>query len=217
VPEPLLRAVSVSEALTDALRERILSGEIAPGTPLPEAEIAARYGVARPTVRTALQGLVSLGLLRREVNRSAYVPKLDAADIRDLFFVRKWLECDTVRLLAQRRLRPVAAERAVRRLEAFRDNADWSAVADADLAFHRALIAAVGSRRLARVYALLQDEIRLSLAHLQPAYESPSALAAEHRELLEAIAGGDADGAARLLEAHLDQAVEALTAQADAR
>ena len=207
----MLKAVSVSAALTEALRERILGGEIAPGTPLPEPELATTYGVARPTVRAALQELVGMGLLRREANRSAYVPALSAEDVRDLFLVRRSLECDAVRILVERRARPPRAERAVRDLESFRKNAEWSAIVESDLAFHQALIEAVGSPRLVRLYAMLLDEIRLSLAQLRPAYESPAALAAEHRALLEAIAAGDRDAAVELLEDHLAQAVAALT------
>lgn len=210
MPESLLNAVSVSEALVRTLRERILSGEIHPGTPLPELEVAATYGVARPTVRAALQTLVGMGLLRREANRSAYVPQLTPEEIRDLYSVRRWLETSAIRFLVERGVRPAPAEQAVRRLEAAGDGVEWSEVVEADLAFHRALVDAVGSERLARLYSLLQDEIRLSLAQLVSSYGSAKELAKEHRALLEAIAGGDADAAAALLDEHLDSAVEAL-------
>ncbi|MFC7645750.1 winged helix-turn-helix domain-containing protein [Streptosporangium lutulentum] len=55
--------VSAVGALADALRRRVLSGEIAPGTALPEQELSTLYGVARPTVREALAVLVHEGLL----------------------------------------------------------------------------------------------------------------------------------------------------------
>ena len=210
MPQSLLHAVSLSEALARTLRQRILSGEIAPGTVLPEVEVAATYGVARPTVRAALQTLVGMGLLRREANRSAYVPTLTSEDIRDLFFVRAALEAEAVRRLVERRVRPTGAEDAVRWLEAADGSAEWSEVVDADLDFHSALIEAVGSERLVRQYALLQDEIRLSLAQLRTAYGSPAELAREHRALLESIAAGEPDAAATLLNDHLDAAVAAL-------
>jgi DNA-binding GntR family transcriptional regulator len=210
VPEPLLKAVSVSAALTDALRGRILSGEIAPGTALPEAEIAARFGVARPTVRTALQELVRAGLLRREVNRSAYVPTLSRADIADLYLVRRRLECDALRYLIEHRIHPLPAEHAVRAFEALPSGADWSEVVEADLAFHRALIEAVGSQRLVRLYDNLQDEMRLTLAQLRPVYDTPVALAAEHRALLDGVAAGDLERAMALLREHLDGALAVL-------
>lgn len=212
MPEPLLTTVSLNEALAHALRDRILSGDIAPGTPLPELEVGATYGVARPTVRAALQTLVAMGLLRREPNRSAYIPELSRDDIVDLFFVRRRLECEAVRLLVARAVRPAPAEQAVRRLEGLGPRSEWSAVVEADLAFHLALIDGVGSPRLVRVYALLANEIRLTLAQLRPSYDSPATLAAEHRVLLDVIGGGDAERAVDLLEAHLDHALASLTA-----
>jgi DNA-binding transcriptional regulator YhcF (GntR family) len=86
------RPVSAVGALADALRRRILSGEPAPGTPLPGQEIAAAYGVARPTVREAPARLVHEGLPGRERNRGAYVPEVTVSDLDDLMYVRGPLE-----------------------------------------------------------------------------------------------------------------------------
>ena len=63
-----LRVVSTLDALVSSLRQRLLVGELAAGTPLGEVELASDYGVARPTARAALQALVAEGLLRREPN-----------------------------------------------------------------------------------------------------------------------------------------------------
>src|SRR5690606_25058042 len=123
VPSPI-RPVSAVGALADALRRRVLSGEIEPGTALPEQEIAASYGVARPTVREALARLVHEGLLRRERNRSAYVPEVTAEDLDDLMFVRRPLEDLMAQALAGQRVR--AAEEALARMGALGPDAPWS-------------------------------------------------------------------------------------------
>ncbi len=68
-----LRPISTT-ALVDALREQILAGELEPGARLPEEALASRFGVARPTARAAVQMLVFAVLLRRERNRTAFVP-----------------------------------------------------------------------------------------------------------------------------------------------
>jgi DNA-binding GntR family transcriptional regulator len=206
-----IQSISVIDALASSLRERILSGDIPPDTPLPEAELAAQYNVARPTVRAAIQQLVLSGLLRREANRSAFVPRLDAYNIADLFFVRMLVESEAVRVVTAKRLRPEPAEQQVRRLESFGPSAKWSEVVEADLAIHRAIIAATNSPRLLRMFGLLEDEIRLTISQLKPAYESPAALAREHRELLTAIEDGDQKTAVARLREHLDQAIADLT------
>lgn len=200
---PPLRTVSAVSALADALRRRVLSGEIPPGTPLPEQELSAAYGVARPTVREALAVLVHEGLLRRERNRSAYVPEVTTADLADLMYVRRPLEELMATALAGQRV--PAAEEALARMAALPRDAPWALTVAEHMALHEALISAVGSPRLERLYATLAAEIRLGLVRLRRVYQdAPSVLVAEHRELLDAIAHGSADTARIAVLAHLD-------------
>ncbi|OPG05582.1 GntR family transcriptional regulator [Microbispora sp. GKU 823] len=196
-----LRPVSTVEALAAALRERVLSGDIEPGAALPEQELSARYGVARPTVREALALLVHEGLLRRERNRSAYVPVITSADLADLMYVRGPLEELMARAVAGRRV--TAAEEALDRLSGLPPGAPWAAVVAEHMALHEALVAAAGSPRLERLYATLAAETRLGLVGLRHAYEDPHELAAEHAALLRVIAEGPADAAVHAVREHL--------------
>ncbi|WP_169981198.1 GntR family transcriptional regulator [Microbispora sp. H10836] len=196
-----LRPVSTVEALAAALRERVLSGDIEPGAALPEQELSARYGVARPTVREALALLVHEGLLRRERNRSAYVPVITPADLDDLMYVRGPLEELMAQAVAGRRV--TAAEEALDRLSGLPPGAPWAAVVAEHMALHEALVAAAGSPRLERLYATLAAETRLGLVRLRNAYEDPHELAAEHAGLLRVIAEGPADAAVRAVREHL--------------
>jgi DNA-binding GntR family transcriptional regulator len=206
-----LEVVSTLDALSASLRRRLLDGELAPGTALGEVDLASEYGVARPTARAAIQALVAEGLLRREPNRSARVPELTADDVRDLFYVREPLELQVVATLVDRHERPPAAEEAVRRLEALPRRAPWDEVVEADMDFHMALVEAVGSPRLERVYASLQSEIRLCMVQLKPVYDDVTNVAAEHRDLLELIANGPKRAALKMMTEHLAIAVRDLT------
>lgn len=196
-----LRPVSTVGALADALRSRVLSGEIEPGTPLPEQEIAASYGVARPTVREALASLVHEGLLRRERNRSAYVPEVTIADLQDLMYVRRPLEDLMAQAVAGRRV--PAAEAALSRWDALPADAPWSETVAEHMALHEALIEAAGSGRLVRLYAALAAETRLGMVRLREVYRDKDVLVREHRELLDAIAAGPAQAARAAVAAHL--------------
>ena len=149
-----LRPVSMTDALVASLRERILDGQFAPEAALGEIELATAYGVARPTVRSAIQQLVHEGLLRRERSRSAHVPRLTQADVRDLFLVRTPLELAVVETLVARGVHPDGAEHATRRMQALAAGASWSELVDTDLAFHRSLVEATESPRLERLHRL---------------------------------------------------------------
>ncbi|MFI6789733.1 GntR family transcriptional regulator [Nonomuraea sp. NPDC050383] len=196
-----LRPVSAVDALAGELRRRVLSGEVAPGTPLPEQEIAATYGVARPTVREALATLVHEGLLRRERNRSAYVPEVTPADLDDLMYVRRPLEDLMATAVAGRRV--PEADAALARLEALPAEAPWSDTVAEHMALHGALIVAVGSPRLERLYGVLAAETRLGLVRLREVYEDREVLVREHRELLDTIADGPVEAARAAVAAHL--------------
>ena len=204
-----VRPVSTAEALVNALRELILAGELAPGAQLPEEGLAARFGVARPTVRAAVQTLIFEGLLRREPNRTAYVPRLTAEDVRDLFLVRTSVELHAVRTLIERGVRPLAAEEALERLETADRELSWSEVVDAALGFHRGLVEAVESPRLERVFSSLEGELRLCFAQMKQDHGGlPADRTLEHREILDAIARRDPEHATTLMRTHLDRGAQ---------
>ncbi|MBB5075479.1 GntR family transcriptional regulator [Nonomuraea endophytica] len=195
------RPVSTVDALAGALRSRILSGELEPGTPLPEQEIAATYGVARPTVREALAVLVHEGLLRRERNRSAQVRTVTLDDLNDLMYVRRPLEDLMAKALAGKRVE--AAESALAKLESLPEEAPWSAIVAEHMALHQALIEAVGSPRLDRLYNALAAETQLGVVRLRDVYKDRDRLITEHRALLDAIANGPAEAAQAAVATHL--------------
>jgi DNA-binding GntR family transcriptional regulator len=209
-----LHAVSAQDALVESLRDRILRGEFAPGAPLSDVELASAYGVARPTLRAAVQELVHEGLMRREPRRRACVPRLTAEDIRDLFYVRVPLELRAVEAITGRVSVLGAAIQAVEHFEQLGPESSWRDVVDADMRFHTALIAATGSARLQRAYASLQAEIRLARAQLRVPDETATVLADEHRRLLATIIAGPTSAALQAMEEHLQRAEDDLVALA---
>ncbi|WP_435241511.1 GntR family transcriptional regulator [Streptomyces cucumeris] len=205
-----LSTVSVVEALAASLRDRVLDGQLPPGTALAETEIATEYGVSRPTARSAVTALVHEGLLHRDANKPAYVPRLTRADVEDLFLVRTPLEADVVRVLVRRGTVPVsAAARAIGDLGRLEPDAPHSAFAEADLRFHQSLVEAVGSPRLNRLYRGIQGEVHLCMVQTRRTL-GRERIIAEHTAVLDALKAGDEEGAARCMRAHLDGACRSL-------
>lgn len=199
-----LATASLTDALYESVRKRIISEEIKPGEKITEARLTAEYGVARPTAKACLERLVVVGLVRRTAHKSAVVPLLDKDDVLDLFFARESVEASAVRLLADSDGVPKASVQAHRDLEAANASQSFSDGVQADIAFHRSLVHGTGSERLARMHDLIIGEVELTMgfssAHQQT---SRTAIATEHAAILDAIARHDAAGAEDALRQHL--------------
>ena len=171
-----------------------------------EAELAGRFAVSRGPVREALQRLVQEGLLVSHPHRGVFVVELDEADLADVYLAREAIEGAALRRVAAGTGRAALAARfeaAATRMAAAVEEQDWSAVAEADLAFHRALVEAAGSPRLARMFDTVQAETRLCLHLLMAGYRSSAGLAAEHRRLASLAIGDDLAAAEAELARHL--------------
>ena len=213
-----LATVSTVQAAASALRELILDGKLEPGARLRENDFAERLGIARHSFRAATQILIGEGLLRREPNRGVQVPVFTRDDIEDIFKLRVALELEAVRLVILAGVVPGEARESVTELSALSDRAPWHEVVAPDLRFHRAIITASGGERIARAYVGLQSEITLCMVQLRPHYDRPAEVAAEHEELLGAIAEADLNRAEAVFRKHLDDAaanlIRALSQQA---
>jgi DNA-binding GntR family transcriptional regulator len=83
---------SLTSAVADKLRDKIIRGEIPEGAQLRQDAIAAQYQVSRIPVREALRQLDAEGLVTILPNRGAIVPVLSPDDIEELFQIRALLE-----------------------------------------------------------------------------------------------------------------------------
>src|SRR5262245_63015782 len=75
-----------------ALKDAILSHRLAPGTKMPEDELASIYSVSRSVVRSALQALAHDRLARLEPNRGAFVAQPSKKEAREIFEARALIE-----------------------------------------------------------------------------------------------------------------------------
>lgn len=214
--EPTLGIVGVVDAVTAQLRARILSGDIRSGSPLTEAAVSHTFGVARPSAKAAIEQLVASGILVRTAHRSARVVGIDADTVRDVYRTRTRLESAALRDLARTRSVPDLARAANAEILAMPPGPDPATV-DPDLRFHTALIDALHSERTSRMYRSVLDEVRLCMAQVQGRrLLDASEIAAQHADILEAVASAEAQQAAALLEAHLSSAEERLVEALDA-
>ncbi|WP_410791834.1 GntR family transcriptional regulator [Kribbella sp. C-35] len=212
-----LESTSLTDSLTTALRKQIIASEIPPGEKLSEIWVANRFTVARPTAKAALDRLTNEGLLRRGPRRTAVVPQLSADDVSDLYYAREPIECKAVMTLARRGEVPGDADRslALMRIAAERDQ--HTEHTEADVALHRALVAATGSKRLRRMHETVMGETQLCIAQVRShAGLDLIALTDRHAAVLDAIRSGDPDEAVKALLADLHSCRDTLLSDIEA-
>lgn len=208
---------SLTDALYQSLRRRIVNGEIAAGEKLTEHRIATEYDVARPTAKACLERLTTLGLLRRTAHKTAVVPAFTADEIRDLFFARSTVETSAVTTLADQGFVPAEADEAQLLVEAAAREQSFEKQVDADIAFHTALVAGVGSERLTRMHELIMGEVHLTMGRFQAHRSAQSSTVAhEHSAILESIRERRPDQATQRLDEHLANARDRLLARLEA-
>jgi DNA-binding GntR family transcriptional regulator len=198
-----VQPLSIVDAIADDIRGNLFNGALPGSTQLTEAEVATTYDVARPTAKAAIEKLVAEGLLLRGTHKTARVPELGPDEVRDLYFSRLCIESEVVRRLAAGRILPETLIRANNDVVAVQ-TASGLEVTEPVIRFHLALVGALGSPRLTRVFGTLMGEMRLCMAQMN--YRRllhADLIAQEHKVILEQIAAGDPDGAVAALATHL--------------
>jgi DNA-binding GntR family transcriptional regulator len=206
------RGATTPDRISERLREEILNGVIAPGAPLRQEDLAARFGVSRLPVRDALVRLEAQGLVEVFPNRGAFVVSLSADEVREIYELRILLEGDIVE-----RAVPAMSPDDWRRIDAAHEaairSADGPAWTDGDWAFHRALYLPAGRpRQLAMI-----ETLRGTVARYWSAYSAlPSRTAewlADHDAILQACRARASVAARRRLEDHLRRASKLVLAE----
>ncbi|WP_243222722.1 GntR family transcriptional regulator, partial [Microbacterium proteolyticum] len=194
-----------ADLVADAVRAGILSGDLAPGTPLREEELSAAHGVSRHTARTALTRLAAERLVTAEPYRGVRVSLLDDDALVALQQLRCALETEALRIVRDRGIRPSDVDEALDDLATADASGDWPATLAAHARVHLALVEAAGSPRIAEEYRRLDSEMHLLLTHVRPAY-APGSLTAEHRAYVE----GALVDPEHVVRAHLDHSTRAI-------
>jgi DNA-binding GntR family transcriptional regulator len=201
---PAVARTTTGAQVQRLLRDLLLDGSLEPGTRLREAQLAASLGVSRNTLREALRGLAEQGLVTHHPHRGVVVTDLSEDDVADLYRLRAVLETAALR----EDVDLDALERATDAFGAALRRRDLVEALEQDFAFHRVLVASLGSARLAAAHERAQGELRLALLQLDRDYELPQV--DEHRRIVEALRRRDRRGAERALAEHLDRAAARL-------
>ena len=226
---------TVSEEVRERLVASISSGQLAPGQPLPsERSLCDDFGVARTSVREAIQGLVMLGFIERRGNRSYVTQNLpdlgfdgEQADderkvrVGQLFEVRRIVEVPMAELAAAR----AGADERIELLQLadrFTGTMEIDDFRTLDRRFHTTVARLAGNPMLAEVELKVLEALFTSTDFDSLLFARPNAAAVArivresglaHRAIAKAIAAGDVEATADAARAHLDQVAERMLRQ----
>lgn len=200
-----IRHISASEQIRQALRERVISLELAPGTSLSRADLASYYGVSQTPVRDAMMKLEEEGLLIIYPQSRTVVSKIDVDQARETQFLRLALELEVARsLIRDANTGAVAAARKVLTMqEAALAADDLAEFARLDKNFHLALCEAAGVSSLWRLIDSRAGHIdRLRNLNLPDPGKRANILE-YHAMILSAIEDGDVEQVEKAVRGHL--------------
>lgn len=220
--EPVSRR-TVSTQIREQLLQRITTGELSPGERIPsERELSERFEVARTSVREAIQGLLSIGVIERRGNRTCvaeHLPEVtvDGGDkrktfVKELFETRRVLEAP-IFALATERADDTSRALVAAIMSRFEDNLEIDDFRRLDREFHTTIAAQCGNPLLIELYGKVLDQLfrshdfdaLLSDEHNRPEVERIVERAiADHRSIAAAFAEGDAVAMAQATTHHID-------------
>ena len=203
-----------SHAIYLALRERILSNDIGPGTRLVMRDVANQYEASDIPVREALRMLERDGLVETAPYRGARVTTLTAKEVEETYFIRSHLESIATGLAAERITDAELAQLdlLMDRMRAAVDAQDGPAFSDLNLEFHRTIVAGCGNDMLReltmdiwqrhsgfqRVFRMVPERLGISQT--------------EHEGIMAALRDHDAERASRLALLHKQSVRDSVSA-----
>jgi DNA-binding GntR family transcriptional regulator len=197
------------EEVAELLRERIFSGELAPGSWIDEMRLAEEYGISRTPMREALKVLAAEGLVTMKVRRGAYVTEVNEKDQRDVYHLLSLLEADAAGVVATQATPEQLQELQTLHLALAQAVNDREKFFEINERFHMRLLEIADNRWRDQMVADLRKVMKLnrhnSLLKSGRIEESLN----EHQALMDALLARDAPASVTRMQAHFANGLEA--------
>lgn len=192
-----------ADPIYEALKAAIMTGQLAPGEPLRQDEIARQHGVSKIPVREALLRLEVDGFVLFRKNKGATVREISPAEVLDLMDIRVALECRALEL-AIPQMAQSDLDRAQAILQACRPEADLAEWSGLNERFHQAIYEPCGNGALMQMIADLRARLGPFVRLLVTETTGFQRPVQEHQDILDACAAGQSARAVNLLRAHIE-------------
>lgn len=202
------------ELVTSAIRQRILSGDLAPGEVLRQEALAEELGVSRVPIREAITRLTSEGLLNNVPHKGAYVAELSIDEVKETFDIRlrlePWIFSEAIARITEAEIGK--AERIITEMDSV-DSGQWGQL---NWRLHETLYLPAQREITLQMLRVLHDRsdryFRFQAVQVPIREQSHE----EHMGLVAACRKRDAKLGAKLLEQHVKTAAQQIMAVVEA-
>lgn len=207
-----LRPVPVQsrrQHVVEILREAILSGDLAPGHKLKEAELSEQLGASRAPVREALRQLEHEGLIASIPYRGTTVLGVTQEEIEQVLVpIRITLERFAFQKAVPNLTEELIAElqNLVNEMRTAAQNRDFDRLAETDVRFHERVIEASGLHHCLQMWRTIQPRVRSYFRRDASTYTDPhqiTQVADQHQQLLDTLVNGTLKQLDTTIEQHI--------------
>jgi len=202
--------------LKDRITELLFEREAFEDNPVTEQQLADEFGLSRTPIRDALKEIEKDRIIERVKGKGVYLRRLSVSEVAEAYDVRAALEAFAGRTAAQ-----VATEHDIDQLDALardvddaRKKADLPLANKLDVAFHRRISTLSGNATLVRTI----DSLSLISRTLQPGrtpffHDELKPTPYPHQAIVTAMRERDPEGAATLLQRHIEHGKQVMVEQ----
>ncbi|MHA7262873.1 GntR family transcriptional regulator [Arthrobacter sp. TMN-37] len=192
--------------IASVLRARIAAGELLPGSKLSEQSLSSALGVSRNTLRQAFSTLAGESIVTRIPNRGVFVASPGVEEVREIYRVRRTIEPAAVLWSRPSAVELDAMDAIITRARAARAAGSVPDMADANQAFHEALVGLTGSESIRALMDRVLAEMRLVFYTMASAPDFHTPYVDWNARLVKRLRAGENELAAAELREYLDAA-----------
>ncbi|MCR4430311.1 MAG: GntR family transcriptional regulator [Tepidanaerobacteraceae bacterium] len=200
----------IREMIYESMRQAIFDGELKPGDRLVEKDLAEKMRVSRTPIREALRKLETEGLIKHVPRKGVVVKGFSPEDIIEIYSIRQALEAlaitYTVKNITEKEIKKLKA--LIEEMASLTEEDETEDLFNTSQEFNDILMRSCKMPRLIGLISTYREYLQRFRTVTMSRKERKMSALKDHREILQAVIDRDAARAKRLVEEHLQKALE---------
>ena len=190
----------------ESIKQAIITGNLAPGDRLREADIAAQMGISRGPVREAFNRLAQEGLIHSHPYRETVVPEMNPEQTEEIYVpIRRTLETYAAQHAHEKLTDQdyTRLEELIREMETACRDENLDQLTSLDMQFHSFLIESTGNATIQALWNIIITKIHARLLYQGIHHDRLEVVPRQHLEYLSFIREHDTEQIREHLVTHI--------------